>query len=61
MAAEEAAWCAGWKAPAWATRWAAPTGIELCGLAAAVAAPAVAGMREIKKKNTHLRLRTRVS
>lgn len=52
MAGEEAAGHAGWKAQAWATRWAVPTGMELCGLAVAVTA--VARKREIKKKNTPL-------
>lgn len=55
VAGEEAAWHDGWKAQAWATRWAVPTGIELCGLAVAVAV--VARKREIKKKKTSLSLR----
>ncbi len=39
---------AGWKAPAWATRWAVPTGMELCGLAVAVTV--FAGKRERERE-----------
>lgn len=51
MAAEWAAQHAGQKAQAWATRWAVPTGMELCGLAEAVTV--VAGKRDIKKKKAY--------
>lgn len=39
---------AGWKAQAWAMRWAAPTVMVLCGPAVAAAAAAAQG--EIKEK-----------
>ena len=56
VAAEEAVRHAGWKAPAWAMRWAAPTGTELCG--SAVAAAVAARNREKERNNCSLRPRT---
>lgn len=46
MAVEEVEGRAGWKAQVWATRWAVPTGMGLCGWAEAVTV--VAGREEIK-------------
>ena len=49
VAGEEAVGHAGWKVQAWEARWAVPTGMELCGLAVAVAV--AARERDEKKKN----------
>lgn len=46
---EEAVQHAGWMAKAWAARWAASTGMELCGLAEAVTEVAGGGKKKKQK------------
>lgn len=60
MWGEEAVQHAGWMAKAWAARWAASTGMELCGQAEAVTE--VAGKKkETKRRQGLLGMKTKVS